>query len=161
MRDNSSIAIHKKKTQFTCRATGTFTPAATAWNKRTHYSVIPIQWESLWESNMVDWPSSGTTKDVLYYVLYCTHEVGVTTWGLKTGLFISKGCISGTNITFGKWSDNDWTWPDNNFPFIAYQWILKKIDSMYMLVKPDSMPCENVQHRDWMLITCNMVEYEA
>jgi len=32
---------------------------------------------------------------------------------------------------------------------------------MYMLVKPDSMPCEDVQHRDSTLITCNMVEYEA
>ena len=34
---------------------------------------------------------------------------------------------------------------------------------MYMLVKPESMPCEDidVQHRDSTLITCNMVEYEA
>jgi len=35
-------------------------------------------------------------------------------------MFICKGCISGTNISFAiRLSDNDWTWPDTNFPFIA------------------------------------------
>ena len=44
---------------------------------------LPIEWESLWVSDMADWPSSGTTKDVQCHVIYRTH---VCSWCNNLGV---------------------------------------------------------------------------